>query len=116
MFKVTKWTNNGNWSVTDENRNYMHADGSVFHRCGEYWPTREQAQVVLDKHQPPHVWKHGDVFKDEDGCLAMCAHITHVTIPQIIHLTGPDTGSYERWEEDHNATFLFNIKDKLGDS
>ena len=115
MFKVTKGTNSGNWSITDENRNYMHGDGSVFHRCGEYWPTREQAQAVLDKYQPPHVWEHGDVFQI-GKCIMM--YLSAYPEPAVIHLNVEHTQRVW-WNLPGyltGATFLFNIKDKLGDS
>ena len=35
----------------NENGNYLHSDGNWFKLCPEWWPTRELAQVVLDKYQ-----------------------------------------------------------------
>ena len=113
MFKVTKWTNSGNWSITDENRNYMHGDGSVFHRCGEYWPTREQAQAVLDKYQPPHVWEHGDVFEDRTGRYIMMYLNPKFGKEQVCHLNHNLAAGCRVSRYFRSATFLFNIKDKL---
>ena len=120
MFKVTQWTSTGNWSITDENKNYMHGDGSVFHRCGEYWPTREQAQAVLDKYQPPHVWKHGDVFKRESGTVLIYLIVNKGPVIYSVYSPYHVYPGYHPMVAAPNpevclsdATFLFNIKDKL---
>ena len=120
MFKVHRFTSTGNWSVTDENHDCMHADGSVYHRCGEYWPTKEQAQAVLDKHQPPHVWEHGDVFKRESGAVLI---YLVVDAGPVAYCVRPD---YHPHPDYHpavavpnlkvclsDATFLFNVEGKL---
>ena len=117
MFKVTRWTNTGNWSITDEYRNFLHTDGEAYYRCGEYWPTRELAQAVLDKYQPPHVWEHGDVF----SVLVECGHDIHMMFVHITHdratmIRLSDKGTLVQEEyPDYlkNATFLFNIREKL---
>ena len=115
MFKVRQWTNNGNFSITDEDRNYMHGDGVVYHRCGEYWPTRKLAQAVLNKYQPPHVWEHGDVLILNEGTIATyhCLAFPH-SVPAIFSLDGHKT-----FHGDIvpcalvSAEFLFNIREKL---
>jgi hypothetical protein len=97
---------------------YMHRDGEVVHECCEFWPTREQAQAVLDKFQPPpppHVWVHGDVFRTSRGSVMFCVRMCNGTM-RLAHLR-----SSRRLDSDYdsvartlsNTTFLFNIKDKL---
>ena len=115
MFKVMQWTNNGNFSITDENRNYMHGDGVVYHRCGEYWPTRKLAQTVLDKYQPPHMWEHGDVLVLDGGTIATYHRLAFPhSVPAIFSLDGHKT-----FHGDTvpcvlvSAKFLFNIREKL---
>jgi hypothetical protein len=115
MFKVRQWMSNVNFEVTDENKNYMHSDGVVYHRCGEYWPTRKLAQAVLDKYQQPHVWEHGDVLILGGGTIATyhCLAFPH-SVPAIFSLSG-----YKAFHGDTvpralaSAEFLFNIREKL---
>ena len=106
------------WYISDRNENFMHRDGDVIHGPPEYWHTREQAQAVLDKYRPPcgRRLEDGDVYENDEGCLVMFVHMLHISLPQVLYLTGPDVGSYEIWSDENNllfATFLFNIKDKL---
>ena len=114
MFSVEHNTyHSDNYMIMDENRNYMHRDGSIVSRCSERWPTREQAQAVLDKYQPPHVWEHGDVFKNET-CLWI--YLEPDGIPRVLSLDCPEcdcnVGSTPSIQLS-NAEFLFNIKEKL---
>jgi len=111
MFKIAQRSYNNSWSIADENNNYMHADGTVFHKCGEYWPTREQAQDVLNEHQPAHVWKHGDVFVS-----GLYTQIYLKPYPRPITCVLDSAGL--RGTPDiqlQGATFLFNIRDILSD-
>lgn len=91
----------------------LHSDGSIYDgHCAEWWPTREQAQAVLDKYQPVHVWEHGDVF-DVGGCKMMYLRwYDHRS--GVMHLDTFNTGVHNRVDDYLcGATFLFNIKDKL---
>lgn len=111
-FKVRK-SHGTTYYISDGDDHYMHSEGRILSTT-EFWPTHEQAQAVLDKFRPKHVWVHGDVFRDTnrtpficftyyDGSLkAFCLrgsmienHVEHI-------------GVYIK-----DATFLFNIKDKL---
>ena len=83
------------FKIVDDNYNYLHSDGVVY-PCGEYWPTKEQAQAVLDKFRhaekfarlafsysmgtasfqtkiepkPKHIWVHGMCLSPHGGpCL-----------------------------------------------
>ena len=99
------------FKIVDYNHNYLHSDGSVYN-CGEYWPTREHAEQILDEYypKPKHVWKNGDVFKIQNFPM-MC--LCESTSRRVYHLTSGHmaTCSMESYLKD--ATFLFNIKDKL---
>jgi len=91
---------------------YLHSGGDIY-PCCEYFPTYEQAQAVLDKFQPKHVWNHGDVFKsykNEGLMFYVCPNIgpSHVFYLNRRYSEFEQTDTYL-----DNATFLFNIKDKL---
>jgi len=107
------------FKIVDDNHNYLHSDGVVY-PCGEYWPTKEQAQAVLDKLRPKHVWVHGDVFKYSSGAVMIyiqlknesVAYCLRSSIHQLKKNYYPDRAgdqSYLFEEVEH----LFNIKDKL---
>ncbi len=105
-----------NYYISDGHYTYMHRDGEVVRCAREYWPTREQAQAVLDKYQPPHEWVDGDVGVKTNGETIILAHCTHSSEQHYIVIVGGDTGSYEYWDncvDSLRTTFLFNIKDKL---
>ncbi len=93
----------------------LHSDGSIL-TTSEYWPTREQAQAVLDKFQPKHVWVHGDVFKFKTDCdYGILIYLNHICeiLPKLEYVDREcDTHSGLDYYLD-SATFLFNIKDKL---
>lgn len=90
---------------------YLHSDGSIY-GTGEYWPTREDAQAVLDKFQPKHVWKHGDVFINRTGTTMI--YIMLINKPQIFCCPGECSGHVTDMEYYlENAKFLFNIKEKI---
>ena len=97
--------------------NCLHSDGRIF-PTREYFPTREDAQKILDKFhpKPEHVWENGDVFESGVG----------LQNPMIYHHYG-DNRKDQVFSLDVNiggparnfaaclggATFLFNIKEKL---
>ena len=111
MFEVRCGTGiKHNYYVSDGFDNYLHSDGSVL-SCAEFWPTREQAQAVLDKYQPEHVWEHGDVFKRESGTVMIYID----TIGKGASVFCVDHKPYVNGGLSctDGATFLFNIKDKL---
>ena len=97
------------WNKVDDS--FLHSNGNIFPACPEWWPTRELAQAVLDKYQPKHVWEHGDVF---EGTLytMMFLHSKHER-PTVVYLNSDIAAlqSVSRYLE--NATFLFNIREKL---
>jgi hypothetical protein len=118
-FRVAKYEGiamDERWVVRDEGMNHLHCDGSVYHMCPEYWPTREQAQAVLDKHRP-HVWKHGDVFRRKSGAVDI--YIMLNAGPIVYNLRSkyyrghPGTAAPDYKVCLADAKFLFNIKDKL---
>jgi hypothetical protein len=116
MFEVKGYWDD-NYYIGNGHGNYMHRDGEIVSGACEYWPTREQAQAVLDKYQPPHVWKHGDVFKNRVGvCMILVQN--HDSTEERVFCLAPycdlDHPDVDHWLR--NATFLFNINDKLGDS
>ena len=130
-FSVKQWRGNGNYYISDsvKSGNYLHRDGEVVNSAAEYWRTREEAEAVLEKFYPEpkglpqRKWKHGDVFFG-GGCGSKRPKIyIHIKgkKPQVFHLFCPENGnqgleacgdvkSYTEWSD---ATFLFNIKDKL---
>jgi len=99
----------------EENGNYLHSDGSWFMLCPEWWPTREFAQAVLDKYQPPkpeHVWEHGDVFRRESGTVMVYLVIADVgPVVYLLTYAGPGKGMLDICLAD--ATFICNIKDAV---
>ena len=94
-------------------KRFLHSDGSVY-RTVEYFPTREQAQAVLDKFQPKHVWKHGDVFETKTGGTIMVYLIVaDGPVVYVLDYSGPGKGTVDYCLKD--ATFLFNIKTVIKD-
>jgi len=112
MFEVDQHMMAGHVVVDKHFNTYLHSDGSHIVGCPECWPTREQAQAVLDKYRPPYVWKHGDVFTSgrytqiflEPGSGPMTC-----VLDKAGKFGTPDS-------QLPGAIFLFNIKDKLGNS
>ncbi|KKN77863.1 hypothetical protein LCGC14_0356000 [marine sediment metagenome] len=113
-----------NWYIDRGTEDYMHRDGEIVHGAVEYWPTREQAQAVLDKFQPPHVWEHGDVFRwiepIGDGSVMVYLIIdagpvvyTLVSEPEDHVDYHPAVACPEPVKLLENATFLFNIREKF---
>lgn len=93
-------------------KQFLHSDGSTY-RTVEYFPTREQAQAVLDKFRPEHVWEHGDVF-DNDGGRMMYLNPCHGR-EQMVWINAPMVASSSMETYHRDCTFLFNIKDALSD-
>ena len=112
MFKIDECITSKSFAIR-RGMSYLHSDGSIY-RTGAYFPTREDAQKVLDKFQPKHVWVHGDVFMS--GCLPMIYfEYACQKAPQAICLTRPIAGP-ALGNMDHRlktAKFLFNILEKL---
>ncbi len=95
--------------------NYLHGDGSVL-SMREYWPIREQAQAVLDKYQPPHVWKVGDILEYKGKVyvfILMCNNMQQLVGLGPFGRVGLLGGKYHIDVILAGATFLFNINDKL---
>ncbi len=94
---------------------YMHRDGEIVPGATEYWPTREQAQAVLDKFQPKHVWVHGDVFTNCGGATWLYAIKNN--IPDVICISGSEgDGTLEvQMSESVDTRFLFNINTVIED-
>jgi hypothetical protein len=63
--------------------------------------------------EPEHEWVHGDVFETKTGGTVMVHLIINGTQPvvYVLDYPGPGEGSVDYCLKD--ATFLFNIKDKL---
>lgn len=38
--------------IRDENKEYLHSDGTTYFQCSENWPSKRRAQAVLDKFYP----------------------------------------------------------------
>lgn len=111
MFKVEQCKS---YKIVNEQGIFLHSDGTKLPR-GEFWPTEELAQAVLDKFQlMKHVWVRGDVVRCYDGAIVICVQ----RCGQPIRIFGVGTHS-EEYETNINlskdAKFLFNIKDKLKD-
>lgn len=118
MFKIYK-TTGGFFYIKDENDNRLHSDGRVLPTV-ESWPTRADAEAVLDKFCPKHIWKHGDVFKYSSGAIMI--YILLKTTSSVYCLR---PGSHRPNKNYHpnragdlsylyeSVEFLFNIKDKL---
>jgi len=73
---------------------------------------------VLNKYQPEHVWKHGDVFKTRTDLLMIYFKYDAAEEPEqiAICLQGPIGGPSIHVENSlADATFLFNIKENIGD-
>ena len=91
-------------------RDYLHSNGKVY-GTREYWPTPELAQAVLDKYQPPHVWEHGDVFENWGGVIMI--YLMPNTGPEVRSIVCQCTGTCNVISQLEDATFLFNIREKL---
>jgi hypothetical protein len=94
----------------------MHQDGSIVSKCSERWPTREQAQAVLDKYQPKHEWKHGDVFRLNGLTAYTMMYIDTCTPddpPSVVYVNDNTRACGPTAEYLAGAMFLFNIKDRL---
>ncbi len=111
MFNVDECILGFSYAIRD-GKTYLHSDGSI-HQTGEYWPTREYAQKVLDKFypKPKHEWKHGDVFDNKAESIMI--YLTPLSGPEIRSINHPCTGDCDVAIQLNKAEFLFNIKEKL---
>ena len=118
MFKVITTPPVVSFYIQNSNvwKEFLHSDGSV-HRTVEYWPTRELAQAVLDKYQPQHIWKHGDVFENHTGNIHI--YLEPHSGPIAVNLLNSGRGMGRtpgmQMRPAAEPTFLFNIKDALDD-
>ena len=74
----------------------------------------EKAQKDLET-PPPHVWKHGDIFKTSTNNIMIYLRFT-VGSPRTVCVVGICGGLVERGHFKNvmkDAKFLFNIKEKL---
>lgn len=120
MFEIRKWRQGyGNYYLKDKDGDFLHSDGQIYHHAAEYWPTRALAQTVLDKYLPPHVWKHGDVFRRSSGTVMVYIVVDDGPIVYCVYPSDnfyPDYHPGSRGDLNAcllDATFLFNIKEKL---
>ena len=116
------------FAIRDKRTNqYLHSDGAVYdNQYAEWWPTEEQAQAVLDKYPPKHVWVHGDVFRwdESDGYWSVMIHLKLADGPVVYCLMDifrRDANYHPALADPSpeyllaNATFLFNIKTVIKD-
>lgn len=123
MFEIKEYGSYRSFYISEQvglsGDRYLHCDGSIL-STREYWPTKEQAQVVLDKYRPAHVWVHGDVFAQENGDYPkIYIHVIDEE-PQVFHFCGltgnrglPALNTAKVYTDWPGTVFLFNIKDKL---
>jgi hypothetical protein len=114
MFELVERTRTDDnfYFLRDDARRFLHSDGSILN-TPEYWPTREAAQVVLDKFQPKHEWKHGDVFElTKHGFIMMYIHL-NCKNPRVIHLNHAMVATLSACRYLEDAEFLFNVMEKL---
>ena len=106
------------YKVVDEQGNFLHGDGSVLLR-GEFWPTKEQAQAVLDKYRPKHVWKHGDVFSNMVSPFWIYLEPNKTEEPIVVNLARAGGGGTAVCQlNGDDVKFLFNTTEQyspLGD-
>ena len=113
MFEVKQYGSGRSWYIGDSKCNYMHRDGEVL-STREYWPTEEQAQAVLDKFQPKHVWLHGDVFKVSKTWGSIMMYVCpRGEEPRVVYLNYDMVTTCRVSAYLDEATFLFNIADKI---
>lgn len=100
--------------ISDGEDNYLHSDGSIYNTT-EYFPTEKIAQAVLNKFQPPHIWKRGDVFMNTLIDVKMIYLVNLYKKPCIFYLEDgwEPTRSVEHYLK--NAKYLFNIKEKINE-
>jgi len=90
-------------------------------RCNDGTVVQISAETEIELRkafEPPHIWKHGDVFGDGNGEFPKIYIKVCNSKPQIFHLSGKGDAmqthspaeAYINWP---TATFLFNIREKL---
>lgn len=108
----------GHYCIVNECAASLHSNGTIY-RTNEYFPTREDAQAVLDKFRPQHVWEHGDVFSIPGGYTMIYMNAKYATHgPQVFYIGFNDglidlNASCSIEDYLKIATFLFNIKEKI---
>ena len=118
MFEIRQWRSGNNYCVAETisagEWNYLHSNGKIYHCAAEYWPTKEEAQAVLDKFQPKHISKHGDVFESARGIKMIYMHYYSNRPAQAIGLIEPVAGPALDMDSCMDgAEFLFNIREKI---
>ncbi len=114
MFYVEPYNLSAAYIIPDDKGKFLHSDGSIY-TTAEYWPTKEDAQKVLDKFQPKpkhewkHEWKHGDVFENSVGIQI---YLEPKKGPMVCGLTRSNSDGTPEIQLD-GAKFLFNIKEKI---
>ena len=106
MFRVKRYMK-GDWFISDGFK-FLHSDGSIYYTV-ELFPTGETAQAVLDKYQPEHVWKHGDVF---ENCCGKQIYLKREGGEITVNLGHEDSNGTPAVQLP-GAKFLFNIKEKI---
>ena len=112
MFRVKEYDESGTFIIQDELGRNLHSDGSIY-ETAECFPTEKIAQAVLDKYQPKHEWKHGDVFVNRLGVNMVYLIIDHT--PRA-HCLGNCTITHQGENLDDlldEAKFLFNVNDNI---
>ena len=108
--------------IRTEDRHYLHSNGRIYLGCVEDWPSQIHAEEILDKWfpKPMHVWEHGDVFTRKGGVVLVYLVVDAGSIvysvysPSHLHKNyHPVNAAPDPKVCLADATFLFNIKDKL---
>jgi len=89
---------------------YLHSDGRAL-STREFFPSREDAQAVLDKFYPKqeHVWVHGDVFENVAGIQIYLEPFNGPIVVNLQHTKSSGTPDVQL----PDSKFLFNIGEKI---
>lgn len=115
MFKIDECILNTTYAIRD-GKNCLHSDGTIY-QTGEYFPSIQIAQAVLDKFypEPEHEWENGDVFvHGETGTMIYLK--SNLEPAQVFYLYGVNIGCAATCPANsylNGAKFLFNIREKL---
>jgi len=112
MFYVEHCNSLGYYVIADAARNSMHSNGKIYCGCYEYFPTPEDAQAVLDKFQPKHEWKHGDIAITPGGTQRLFIEIKGEL--RIFNLCGGYEFNFggdtaDKWAADFNYVYVNNM-------
>ena len=120
MFEIRQFRNGSNYCIAETIRsgewNYLHSNGKIYHCAAEYWPTKSEAQAILDKFypKPKHVWEHGDVFVTKGGLFMIYIAPIYNKPPLAFCLTSPIGGPADDTDDClSRSKFLFNIREKI---